>query len=926
MVRVRKLVLAITAASALTSGMAQALGLGEVTLKSALNQPLVAEIELLEVRDLDSNELLPTLASPDAFSKVGVNRQYFLTDLKFTPVLNPNGRSFVRVTSSKPVREPYLNFLVQVLWPSGRLLREYTLLLDPPLYSSQGTLATAALRSQAPNAARAAAAGTPFRQVATAARARDGKTYRTTSLDTLWNIAEQASGGGTTHQSMLAILDLNPNAFIDGNINLLKSGEVLRLPDAQQINSRTHGEALAQIAEQNSAWREGRRAAAEPRQLDATQRPPADAAPSQVERQDTLKLVSAETAPAPASDEQGAAADKGADSQAPNGQLTVIKESLDATRRENDELKERMSDIQNQLNKLQQLVGLKDGQLATLQAELTAQGQPSNAENPAALPVTPPPLVEADVAVTTQSAPAAVDAVAAHTSAVIPAAEPVLVEPVDAVPAAAPAPVRAADMPAAPAAEQAQPRDLFEELMGNTVLLSIVGGGALLLLLVALMLLARRNALKEIELQSSMAAGEDDDIEFDSEITSGSYLAPYAIPAAAAVVQPSEVRVAAVPSDTLGQADIYIAYGRFNQAAEILHSAINDQPQRSDLRLKLMEVYAELADRDGFARQTRDLTEIGGVQDSIQALQAKYPGMLSGAVAGLAGAAAADELESFSFDEPTLDEPSAQAAADTADDFELNLDELDFDLDDDLSTAVLPNSDQEDATRAVAIDLSKAATETDSNALDFELDMDLALDDEQQPDTLNDDLADFDFGLDLDLDLDRDLDNQTDSADLSQDDFLLNFDAPAAATPNSEVAENSADLPAVTDDFELPADFDFDSALNDDDEVLSTGNSFAAQFDVPTAELDLPAASRDLPVEQEELAAMSQTDGLDDDEDDDEFDFLAGTDESATKLDLARAYIDMDDTEGARDILGEVLSEGTAGQKNEARELLVGLA
>lgn len=124
MVRLRTLVRAIAAASVLTSGMAHGLGLGEITLKSALNQPLDAEIELLEVRDLGSGEVIPSLASPEEFSKAGVDRLYYLTDLKFTPVVKPNGKSVIRVTSSKPVQEPYLNFLVQVLWPNGRLLRE----------------------------------------------------------------------------------------------------------------------------------------------------------------------------------------------------------------------------------------------------------------------------------------------------------------------------------------------------------------------------------------------------------------------------------------------------------------------------------------------------------------------------------------------------------------------------------------------------------------------------------------------------------------------------------------------------------------------------------------------------------------------------------------------------------------------------------
>ena len=95
MVRVRKLVLAIAAASALTSGTAHALGLGEIDLQSSLSQPLVAEIELLEVRDLAQGEVIPSLASPEEFNKAGVDRQYFLTDLKFTPVIKPNGKSVI---------------------------------------------------------------------------------------------------------------------------------------------------------------------------------------------------------------------------------------------------------------------------------------------------------------------------------------------------------------------------------------------------------------------------------------------------------------------------------------------------------------------------------------------------------------------------------------------------------------------------------------------------------------------------------------------------------------------------------------------------------------------------------------------------------------------------------------------------------------
>ncbi|MDH4559526.1 FimV/HubP family polar landmark protein, partial [Pseudomonas sp. BN411] len=428
MVRVRKLVLAIAAATALTSGVANALGLGEVTLRSSLNQPLDAEIELLEVRDLASAEVKPNLASAEDFSKAGVDRQYFLQDLKFTPVLKPNGRSVIRVTSSKPVREPYLNFLVEVLWPNGRLLREYTLLLDPPLYSPQAAAAAApkipvAAPAPAPRpavapapapvrtapAAPVAAAPRPSAPAAAPAAAPKAPTdeYRTTSRDTLWEIADRTRASGSVHQAMLAIQDLNPDAFVDGNINRLKSGQVLRLPDEKQIASRSQAEAIAQVQAQNTAWREGRSLAGEgKRQLDATKRTSAGDAPEKVETEDNLRLVSA------ASGKASSGSDKGAngESKALSDKLAVTQESLDSTRRENDELKSRMTDLQSQMDKLQRLIQLKDSQLAKLQADMAGQGKqapaaPATPATPAATPAAAAPAKPAEASA--QPAPAA---------------------------------------------------------------------------------------------------------------------------------------------------------------------------------------------------------------------------------------------------------------------------------------------------------------------------------------------------------------------------------------------------------------------------------------------------------------------------------------------------------------------------------------
>lgn len=379
MARVRKLVLAIAAASALSSGMAHALGLGEVTLQSELNQPLVAEIELLESRGLDANEVIPTLASPEAFNKAGIDRQFFLTDLKFTPLLKANGKSVIRVTSNKPMREPYLNFLVQVLWPNGRLQREYTLLLDPPLYTAQSvipaavqqpaTVASSPARVQPP-AARPAVTATQQAPLGAAATAQAGNEYKTTANDNLWDIANRVRGDGSVHQAMLAIQELNPQAFIDNNINRMKSGQVLRLPDAQQINSRTQSAAIAQVNQQTAAWREARSVAASARQLDASKRNTAAATPTTLERRDNLKLV------AEGSDKAGTGSDKGsAGNKALLDQLAVTQESLDSTNRENAELKSRIADLQSQLDKLQRLIQLKNDQMAQLQAHLAAQNQ-----------------------------------------------------------------------------------------------------------------------------------------------------------------------------------------------------------------------------------------------------------------------------------------------------------------------------------------------------------------------------------------------------------------------------------------------------------------------------------------------------------------------------------------------------------------------
>lgn len=943
MVRVRKLVLAIAAASALSSGMAHALGLGEVTLKSSLNQPLVAEIELLEVRDLASNEVIPSLASPEEFSKAGVDRQYFLTDLKFTPVLKPNGKSVIRVTSSKVVREPYLNFLVEVLWPNGRLLREYTLLLDPPLYSPQTAVAAAPQSPIAAPAPRAVAptAGAPVARSAapTSAPARQaisGSEYRTSKNDTLWEISQRV-GGGSVHQVMLAIQDLNPDAFIGGNINRMKSGQVLRLPDEQQIRRRSNAEAVAQVAEQNTAWREGRAVAS--RQLDATRRTSAGAAPAKAESGDSLKLVAADSGASTRGSDTGST-----DSKALADKLAVTQESLDSTRRENAELQSRIGDLQSQLDKLQRLIELKDSQMAKLQAEMAASEgatkeevappkteQPAAAEPPmngeTAVPVVSPPDEAAPDYNYSEEPAAPVEDSAAATGQ--PADEPA---PVVAAPVRAVEPVVAAK-PAAPAAKpetkpvpppQPQPESFVDELLANPMTLGLAGGGVLLLLLVGLLALSRRNAMKEAELQEELAdeAAQQDVFASSADLPEDTFAD---LGSDAGRVAPDAVtsgNIAPQTTDVLGEADIYIAYGRFNQAAELLQNAINDEPHRADLRLKLMEVYAELGDREGFARQDNELREIGGATTAVEQLKAKYPSMAT--FAGVAGVAAAvgseDDLADFSLDDLSLDNPtseSAEAAGELDDAFDLSLDDLEAQLDAGVQStqhSLESQSDEIDLDFGMLDEPAPAAAD-----IADDLDFSLSLDDEKSAQSQSvDDLTDF--SLELDESVDAASASTTDEAD----DFLLSLDEELAAAdqPQAQSSDFNLDLPVEEEPavaLDLPVDFDL--SLGSDMPSAPETDDFAAQLEQVSAELDqLNEATEQLQTPTESFDSLPAD--LDGDED---FDFLSGTDETATKLDLARAYIDMGDSEGARDILDEVIAEGNDVQQQEAREMIAKL-
>ncbi|KPA97519.1 type IV pilus assembly protein FimV, partial [Pseudomonas asplenii] len=217
---VRRRWMAVAALSLLHPALASAMGLGEITLHSALSQPLNAEIALVDPGDLSEGELSVSLATPEEFSRAGVERLFFLNDLRFTPVLQGN-RSFIRVQSSKPVSEPFLNFLIQVNRPNGRLLREYTVLLDPP---GSGTYSPPARNSTVEQAAPVADRAPP--------PATQGKRYTVTRGDSLWSIARRLNEAGSkasVNELSQGIRALNPGS------ERLAVGQSLLLPDVAVV-------------------------------------------------------------------------------------------------------------------------------------------------------------------------------------------------------------------------------------------------------------------------------------------------------------------------------------------------------------------------------------------------------------------------------------------------------------------------------------------------------------------------------------------------------------------------------------------------------------------------------------------------------------------------------------------------------------------
>jgi pilus assembly protein FimV len=985
--------------------------------------------------------LRATLASRDAFTRYGIDRPPFLSALIFKLGKSKEGRDVLLVTSSEPVAEPFVTFLVEVDWARGRLMREYTLLLDPPVYSpnespnSAAPVATAqssapasapARASVPPPAVPAATTSTPAPAASTRysgaeeATALASGSYRVNAGDTLSKIARslgRGNGAGDLDQTMMALFHDNPDAF-QGNINVLHRGAILRLPGADEIAALNQREAVKEVNRQMNAWR---------------------ASGGALASGGHLRLVTPTA-----------------------GGITAGKGGNAADAAEAAALKNRVKDLEGQLAEARRLLEVRNAELHSLQRSVTTPPA-------AAAPVAPVPAPAAKPLPVPTPPPAAPVAEAPPAAAVPPP------------PVVAPTPV-AKKTPPPPASNQGSWLDWTASnlWLPAAVIVALLAG-----LGFAAFKRRQKNQIGEF---ASMAAATDVSDANDSTSKmlgirkggdesfvveeSGQHKTPdfstvedTGKTKAVEDTLSSEAAVNLDQGDPLAEADFHMAYGLYDQAADLVRIALEREPDRRDLRLKLLEIYFVWGNKDAFLQTakaleaTRDRAAPGEWDKIVIMGKQICPDetMFSQAAGGGKGAAALVDLNLEGgenrvdidlFGDPegersSLDHALAKEHEDiaaTGESTHMTADAgLDFTLDapergaDESPTREMPPRDEPtvesemmpftdtstqeatgfdvDARIANRLGAAPADHTAEVSIEDLGLDLD-ALEQTGSPAGILSPLEQTDHPLDrTDHPLDRTdhpLDRTDHPADAptmlagldeqsrrmmaeadarSRDRDLTELERELEASFVSELEASHDDMPTAVlrpdsaSTMQMPRDVDLNATspfkkadladIREADRIDTDSTSKLRGINVESIDLDLDKLTSALgsgdtlehPREDEDLfssevfeasqrsrrvdldvgetmngaapaGATSLTAKLQPqngtsrlparDDGFPEFEPVTMS-EVGTKLDLARAYMDMGDPEGARSILGEVVQEGSASQKQEAQRLIQSL-
>jgi len=1008
--KINKISLAVCLAFMPLYGLAA--GLGKLSVNSGLGEPLKAEIDLLSVTPDELSSLSAAIASEEAYALQGIQRLGVHSNIKVELARNPDGSPVLRLRSQQPIDDPYLDMLIQVDWASGRLLREYTILLDPPGYKQSLSEEPVTSVINKPGSAVSGSTSTQSgAYAATASQPISGKTksskkssvkntqssepsaevataYELTTQrgDTLNAIAKEVQVDGISLDQMLVgLFEANKSAFVDGNMNRLKVGQIVKIPSKDTLSAINSKQATKEVKVHSANWNAYRNSLAgnvmaapvaeetERKQSASGKIASAEdkAAPVKSGPQDVVKLSAGGKAAAQ-SDKSSAEAD---------AKVLALQEEATAREKSLKEAHERTTALESQIADMQKLLALKSQTMADMQKNADAVVKPAD-QQPSASPAPAAPVPEVT--------PAAPEAASAAQPAASPAAEPVKQA----------APAADAKAPAAKVPVQSPPEEepSFLSSLLESVNLFMLGGAGGLVLLGAGWVYLRNKRRKDLDsfergiltsggLRANTVFGNTTGNATSSADTS--FLTDFAQSADGGMIDTNDV-------DPIAEAEVYMAYGRDAQAEEILKDAISKEPKRYELHLKLLEMYAARKDASAFEAIAGELYTTLGSDDPTWAKVAELgvtvepdnplydisqlaPSAPAGKSVESNAASAVADMElgndlDFSFDQPQADneaKPSLDALSATsaqAESFDLGgLDSnviateaiespavavnttatadnsMDFDFPDfgtfaaEAGEAATPSQEPSlEAAGQQEAELMAAPVAEDSSTvagLDFNFTQSQAV---EAPEAV---AAASDFNFEGFTDAVTPVEEEkVESSALDSIDFNFEGFGESAA----EVSENKAEVSALEGinlNFETDAapgvsvaddkseEISFDFPLVDEQEVSAVdlesaglNNNEANNFDFSAISLDLSSAE---PVVIEAPQPAADAPELIADvppaiaEENPDIDI---------KLDLVKVYIDMEDVEGARDLLDEVLKEGGPQQRLTAEKLLASLA
>jgi pilus assembly protein FimV len=901
----------IAIASAFIICNVNALGLGEIKVKSALNEPLHAEIDIFQVKNLSPLQIQSRMADLNDFALSGLATQRALSDVRFQTRVRENGTGRIILTSKLPVTEPFMNFLVEVNWPSGRLIREYTLLLDPPSYQTQQNNRNFNANNTNAQSPTVIAAPASKRVVPVKARVPSNVTikqgqYYISAKDTLWDIAiaNRPSKRVTPQQMMVLMQRKNPDAFPNGNINVMKANVVIDIPTQAEIDALSVKDAQTEVDRQTGLWRSGNLPSI------STQENPQTTETKATIAQEINNL----TAPADNGSNSNEAAKKDADKQIAQASPESKKTEAASSVTTDEMLKGTAADIKTPVE--------EKGMLNVLSPEEEAQQRESKAKADA-LAIASSKDAEkiadllrsnAELDVKLALSQESMDKLERDNvelnkklSVIAKQLEDInrLISLKDeqlAVMQEEFALVEQNQIEQEDERKQLEDdKSWLDRLLENTIGMIAAGIGWLLAIVAGVLLLLRRKKKDQseiVETEKSEPTVSLPDDEIEEEISTLEELDG----------SPENAEQATDEDDL--DLDLDLDLDMDMDLDESLENGVLDLPEDDDDLSDQLDAQLEVEDDDLELLDGIDSLEfdLGEGDDDLEI--------------SLDEDDQNEELEQEDLDEPVVDsaeetkEEAEQralaefaAAMEEPDDSSDVEDELEIELEDDEITAVDDEIDISELTEDVSTldemsDLEQEATES----------VDIEASDEMFEEALEETLEEP-LPEDIELELAED-DSETEQAledELDQEQTL---------DEDEELSLDDALLEEEDEEDALPMDDALFDMLNDTQEELDSDADEVQSEPVKDPQEELEDQVADLLSSTDDDIALEEMAPEFDEDNEDNMDLLSGEDGLRMKLDLARAYIEMGDADGAKDIIKEVMDGADAEHHKEAQELL----